>query len=335
MSPGGFYPEAIIIYRGALTGTIAAEDDGTRLFFHLLGFLTEANEGVFEGTPEWLAGTLSMDVEVVRHALEVLQQPDPLSTSDAENGRRIVSLGPNRWKVVNHQHYQELARIHARRAYDRRYKREARAGQIKREDEAQEFLATERGVAPKPQPAQTPKPAPQPRPAPVPSVPVPLTPEEQERKRKAIAVLRGDVKPGAANNPPPVEPAVPATMPELGEATSIGDVLGKLIPAPRREGEGTLEDPETANAMAIKAKRVAFERVKFDLIPMLKEAAGIAQREAAGEEVHPQFKSDVRARIVALQEQHDSMYAELRAMGAVDITPVPDWRAAGGANDGQ
>ena len=57
------------------------------------------------GTVESLAAMANLSLEDTRHALEVLTSPDPLSSSKAEEGRRIMPRPGNKWYVVNHAEY--------------------------------------------------------------------------------------------------------------------------------------------------------------------------------------------------------------------------------------
>jgi len=148
MMPGGIYTEAVVLYRGVITGSIARETYATRLFWNLLPFIVERNSGEFEGTTEWIAGTLRMEEEDVRMALEVLQRPDPHSNSKEEGGRRIIKIGEYRYRVVNHGKYLERAQADARRAREARRKQEQRDAQAKEAAKAAKKEASEAQAEP-------------------------------------------------------------------------------------------------------------------------------------------------------------------------------------------
>jgi hypothetical protein len=52
-------------------------------------------------------------LDLLRQGIEALEQPDPDSRSQAEDGRRLAKLDPTRswgWRLVNHRLYRERAR---------------------------------------------------------------------------------------------------------------------------------------------------------------------------------------------------------------------------------
>jgi len=53
-------------------------------------------------------------------------QPDPTSTSQAEEGRRIIRVDQNVYKIVNYEKYRDLRYKEERRAYQREWDREHR-----------------------------------------------------------------------------------------------------------------------------------------------------------------------------------------------------------------
>jgi hypothetical protein len=75
--------------------------------------------GEVYGTTSRLAQKFGLTIEQMEDALQVLSSPDPDSTSEAEEGRRIISYGSNRWGVVNHEYYQSLEQLEKKRAQSR------------------------------------------------------------------------------------------------------------------------------------------------------------------------------------------------------------------------
>lgn len=72
---------------------------------------------------EAIAGMTGWPMELLQEGISQLEQPDPGSRTDAEEGRRIVRLDSKRpwgWRVVNHAIYREKARkqLHNERAVE-------------------------------------------------------------------------------------------------------------------------------------------------------------------------------------------------------------------------
>lgn len=87
------------------------------------------SDGVVDMTPEAISRRSNVPIDQVIKYIEELQQPDPLSRSKMEEGKRIVSIDPERgwgWKVVNYQHYRRIRDEEARRSYFRDAKRKQR-----------------------------------------------------------------------------------------------------------------------------------------------------------------------------------------------------------------
>lgn len=57
--------------------------------------------GDFISTPAGIARAGNLPVDAVLAALETLQAPDPDTTTPDDDGRRVISLGNNKWHVVN------------------------------------------------------------------------------------------------------------------------------------------------------------------------------------------------------------------------------------------
>jgi hypothetical protein len=69
--------------------------------------------GLIDISPQALAGRTSYPLDLVKTGLKVLQQSDPHSRSQEEDGKRIVPLDNGRefgWRIVNYDYYRNLGR---------------------------------------------------------------------------------------------------------------------------------------------------------------------------------------------------------------------------------
>ncbi len=95
------------IYDGSLYGNFEAI-----VTFQALIVLAD-EDGLIDISPQALAGRTSYPVEVIKTGLKTLQQSDPHSRSQDEDGKRIVPLDNGRefgWRIVNYDYYRNLAR---------------------------------------------------------------------------------------------------------------------------------------------------------------------------------------------------------------------------------
>lgn len=99
------------LYDGFWRGSMRDEPPYTRLLFLAMLSLADEN-GVVHGTNGFLASFAGISLQDVEDSLKRLQQPDPESTSQELEGRRIVRYGSgsNRWLVVNYKKYYERSR---------------------------------------------------------------------------------------------------------------------------------------------------------------------------------------------------------------------------------
>jgi len=71
-----------------------------------MGFVVDRDKnGEVYGTDRALASRWGVSMPQFADALHVLSGPDPDSTSDKDEGRRIRKVSNNRWLVVNHEEY--------------------------------------------------------------------------------------------------------------------------------------------------------------------------------------------------------------------------------------
>lgn len=71
--------------------------------------------GIVDVTPDYLSRVTGLQLEAVVACMARFCEPDPYSRSDAEDGRRLVLVDPDRrnwgWRVVNSGLYRERARL--------------------------------------------------------------------------------------------------------------------------------------------------------------------------------------------------------------------------------
>lgn len=94
------------------------------------------SEGVVDMTREVIARRTTIPLEIISKGIAVLEQPDPDSRGEAEEGRRIVRLADNRdwgWQIVNHAHYRAIRSNDERREYMRNYQRRRRSKAVNHE----------------------------------------------------------------------------------------------------------------------------------------------------------------------------------------------------------
>ena len=94
-----------------------AEDWQVRVVFE--DFLVLADiDGVVDMTPEAISRRTNVPLDIVEHAIKVLESPDPKSRRTEDEGRRIRLLDEHRewgWFIINYQHYREIASEEQRR----------------------------------------------------------------------------------------------------------------------------------------------------------------------------------------------------------------------------
>jgi hypothetical protein len=86
-------------------------------------------KGIVYGTVDALALTFGLSPEQMQDALNRFMQPDPNSSTPDADGRRIIQLGPNTYKIVNYENYRRLASKDHKRAYMAEYMRQKRQAQ--------------------------------------------------------------------------------------------------------------------------------------------------------------------------------------------------------------
>jgi hypothetical protein len=114
------------VYDSFFTGSLREEELHTRILF-LAMFHISDEFGNLTATPSFLAMYANITVEQAQKALTRLQEPDPQSTTEEDEGRRIRQLGPNRWFITNKRRYYEKSRQEDRKEYQAEWQRKRRA----------------------------------------------------------------------------------------------------------------------------------------------------------------------------------------------------------------
>jgi len=116
------------IYGQILDSSIASDYEARHFFMDLL-LLANWKNGQVDMTDEAIARRLNMPLEKVVEGLRKLNQPDALSRSKREGGRRIVPVDvvrPWGWVIVNYDIYRQIRSVESNRDYMRGYMREYR-----------------------------------------------------------------------------------------------------------------------------------------------------------------------------------------------------------------
>ena len=119
------------LFSRMLKSSVMDEDVQTRWAWVVMLLLSD-QDGVVYGTVAALARSANVAEPDFAAALERLMAPDPSSTSQVEEGRRIKPLSPNRWLIVNYEAYRNLQDSEHERANaagrQRRHREKERAG---------------------------------------------------------------------------------------------------------------------------------------------------------------------------------------------------------------
>jgi hypothetical protein len=118
------------VFSQIFDSSIAEDYNCRRMFMDLL--ILADSDGVVDMTLEAISRRTNVPLEEVRKYITELCQPDPLSRSQLEEGKRLVPIDSHRewgWKIVNYPHYREIRDEEARRTYFRDYQRDRRKKQ--------------------------------------------------------------------------------------------------------------------------------------------------------------------------------------------------------------
>jgi hypothetical protein len=87
-------------------------------------------EGFVDMTHEAISRRTIIPLQIIRKGIEVLEQPDPQSRDEGNEGRRILRIADHRdwgWKIVNYAKYRAIRSADERREYMREYMRKQAA----------------------------------------------------------------------------------------------------------------------------------------------------------------------------------------------------------------
>lgn len=116
------------IFSQIFSSSIAEDYQVRHIFMDLL--VLADRDGIVDMTPQAIARTINVPLDLLLSTLSTLSLPDPDSRSPGEDGRRIVLLDEHRtwgWRIVNFESYHQLRDEDSRREYQRNYQRERRA----------------------------------------------------------------------------------------------------------------------------------------------------------------------------------------------------------------
>lgn len=92
-------------------------------------------DGNLVGTRKSIAKDAGVSLEATNFALDLFMAPDPESTTEDDDGRRIEYYGGNTWHVINYEKYRGIATADDQRQYDKRYSKARREAQKVKESE--------------------------------------------------------------------------------------------------------------------------------------------------------------------------------------------------------
>jgi len=118
-----------MVWGDMLRSTINEHEAHVKWAFVVMLLLCD-KDGDFRSTPQYLSREAVIPLDQAIDAFEKLSEPDPGSSSKEEEGRRIISTGPNQWHVVNYTSYRQRMLYEKRRASDVQRKRDER-GQVR------------------------------------------------------------------------------------------------------------------------------------------------------------------------------------------------------------
>ena len=105
------------VFDTALDGTLFGRWPHTGVWLCLLS--QSDKRGHIDVVPQLLAAKLGIPVAQLLECIADFMEPDPGSRTQEQEGRRLVPIDPSRswgWRIVNHAHYREKARLTAKSA---------------------------------------------------------------------------------------------------------------------------------------------------------------------------------------------------------------------------
>ena len=116
------------IFESIYDGSLACGDWEALIVFQQLIVLAD-QDGVIDMTSIALHRRTTIPLPIIEKGLKALQEPDPISRSKNEDGRRIVLLDEERnwgWVIVNYAYYRDLAKAADRREKNKESQRKSR-----------------------------------------------------------------------------------------------------------------------------------------------------------------------------------------------------------------
>ncbi len=120
------------LYRTIFDGSLYGEFEALTVFMAMLALADR--HGEVDAAPNKIAGCLGCSVEFVLKGIDLLEAPDPISRTPAEEGRRLLrlpndegGLKPFGWRITNYEKYRSIRNEEERRAYKREWDRENRS----------------------------------------------------------------------------------------------------------------------------------------------------------------------------------------------------------------
>ena len=99
------------VFKSVFQGSLCGKYPDTAAWLMLLA-LADKN-GEIDSTPQYISAITGMPVDILQECIERFMQPDPMSRTPDNDGRRLELIDPDRgwgWRLVNHGKYREKAR---------------------------------------------------------------------------------------------------------------------------------------------------------------------------------------------------------------------------------
>lgn len=114
------------VFRSIFDGSLYGNFEATVTFMAML--VVADRNGIVDMTATKLASTCGYPLDVVQKGIALLEQPDPLSRTPDEEGRRIkvIHSAGWGWEIVNFKKYLDMKTAEERREYFRVKKQEQR-----------------------------------------------------------------------------------------------------------------------------------------------------------------------------------------------------------------
>lgn len=116
------------VFETIFDGSLYGQFEPTVVFLAML--VIAKREGIVDMTPQAIAARCGYPLDIVERGIHALEQPDPLSRTPDEDGRRIVRLEEHRnwgWRITNYEKYEKIRSAAERREYFRTKRAEYRA----------------------------------------------------------------------------------------------------------------------------------------------------------------------------------------------------------------